>query len=137
MRTFSEIEKMIRKLKGLKTSAQVAGLLNVKPNTIATWKVRNKIPFVLLVAFCEAEEINFDWLLTGQGATYRKDRSFGPRRQNDYLVSAPPGPEYDGKYYNLVNNDCFKGVIEILLKHSPENRKILLKSILNLLETHI
>ncbi len=40
---------------------------NIKPNTLSTWKKRNKIPYELLEEISQNENLSLDWLLTGKG----------------------------------------------------------------------
>ncbi len=62
MRTFSEIVLEIIRLKGYKSEAQVADLLNLKPSSLSSCKARNSYPFDELFAFCEEENVPLDHL---------------------------------------------------------------------------
>ena len=54
----------------LKTDAEFARFLGIKPQTLAAWYVRNSFDIELLYAKCI--DINPDWLLSGQGEILRK-----------------------------------------------------------------
>jgi len=61
----SEIKSHYR----LKTDADFARFLEIKPQTLASWYTRNSFDIELLYAKCV--DINSDWLLSGTGAMLR------------------------------------------------------------------
>lgn len=52
-----------------KNDAELARHLDVLPSRISNWVSRNSIDFQLVFTRCE--ELNFDWLLRGEGNIYR------------------------------------------------------------------
>ena len=58
---------------GLRTDADFARFLEIKPQTLASWYKRNSFDIELLYAKCE--DISPDWLLTGFGEMLRKNIS--------------------------------------------------------------
>jgi len=67
------VKKILSRLKevyNLRYDSELANLLGVKQSTLSTWKSRNNIDYDLIFAFCE--NINIDWLLTGEGEKYKK-----------------------------------------------------------------
>lgn len=66
-----DIELIINRLKEiLKTDKikDVAEYLEVKPNTLSSWKARNTIDYELIFSKCDG--VNFQWLLTGKGSMF-------------------------------------------------------------------
>ncbi|NPV35104.1 MAG: hypothetical protein HPY80_00390 [Bacteroidales bacterium] len=53
------------------TDIELAKILGIKPNTISTWRNRNSIDWNLIFAKCE--NINLNWLLTGEGSMLRTE----------------------------------------------------------------
>lgn len=51
------------------TDIELSKILEVKPNTISTWRNRNTIDWELIFAKCD--NINLNWLLTGEGPMLR------------------------------------------------------------------
>ena len=45
---------------------------DIKPNTLSTWKKRNKIPYELLENISQNENLSMDWLLSGEGHPEKK-----------------------------------------------------------------
>ncbi|MBF0263515.1 MAG: helix-turn-helix domain-containing protein [Magnetococcales bacterium] len=45
----------------------IAERLYVEPQTVSTWKGRNDVPFSQAIAFAKRENLNIEWLLTGEG----------------------------------------------------------------------
>jgi len=69
---FAEIIERIKKIKGIHDDHEVASLLGFTKSAFSERKRRNSIPRDRLEVFCERENINIDWLLTGEGLTYRQ-----------------------------------------------------------------
>lgn len=62
--TVKDIIGRLKSALNLKTDTSLAKLLNVKQNTIASWKIRNSIDYHLMFTVCD--NINLNWLLTGE-----------------------------------------------------------------------
>lgn len=73
MKSLVEIIENIKKLKSLSSDAEVAELLGMKKQTLATAKMRNSIPFEILISFCYKEDISLDWLFLTGGTIRKKD----------------------------------------------------------------
>jgi phage repressor protein C with HTH and peptisase S24 domain len=86
MRTVNEILDEIKKLKGLKTDTELAGLFYVKPNTVSNWRKRNTLPYEQIITFCEKENVDIRNILLGKNGD--KTIPFDPRITNTY------SPEY-------------------------------------------
>ncbi|MEW6068929.1 MAG: helix-turn-helix domain-containing protein [Nitrospirota bacterium] len=69
MRTIDEILDKIKQLKGIKKDTDLAKMLNVKPNTLATWRIRKTIPHDVLFRFCEEHQYDMSWLISGELTT--------------------------------------------------------------------
>ena len=69
MQTIDEILNKIKAIKGIKKDIELAKLLSVKQNTLATWRIRKTIPYDVIYRFCEEHQIDVVWLLTGQITT--------------------------------------------------------------------
>jgi phage repressor protein C with HTH and peptisase S24 domain len=66
-----DVKKILERFKqalNIYTDSSLAEYLGIKPNTISTWRARNTIDFELLFSKCE--DININWLLTGEGEPY-------------------------------------------------------------------
>jgi phage repressor protein C with HTH and peptisase S24 domain len=65
MLTMAEIIERIKKMKGFSTDSEVASALGLKPQTLATSKMRGSIPFDTIISFCDKENCSLDNLLRG------------------------------------------------------------------------
>lgn len=65
MLTTAEIIDRIKRMKNLATDSEVASLLGLKPQTLATSKMRGSIPYGALISFCDKEGCSLDLLLRG------------------------------------------------------------------------
>ena len=61
-----------------KTDTDLAHFLGVSPNTITTWKMRDSLNFDLVFAKCD--NLNYDWLLTGEGEMIRSSAGQNSRK---------------------------------------------------------
>jgi len=62
------IIERIKKFKNVANDSEVAELLKMKTQTLATAKMRDSIPYENLIAFCDEEELSLEWLLKGRGS---------------------------------------------------------------------
>jgi len=54
------------------SNIELAKKLGVSPTTISNWKTRNTIDYELI--FTKCEEVNYNWLINGEGDMYLKDK---------------------------------------------------------------
>ena len=67
-----EILDRLKKALNVRTDTDLAKYLGVKQNTISTWKSRNSFDYKLIFSICDENNIDIDWLLTGEGEMFRK-----------------------------------------------------------------
>jgi len=65
MRDILKIIERMRLAANVDNDVQLANYLNIKANTITTWKARRKVPYEHLDEISQNESVSFDWLLTG------------------------------------------------------------------------
>lgn len=115
MSRISPIIKRIKDVSGLRTDADVAKKLGLKPNTLAERKTRDSIPFEEIFRFCVQNEIYLDWLLTGLGPKFKSKQSdIASESQAEYSATQPGSDPYDEKLSDL------KRVIETTKKNSED-----------------
>lgn len=101
------ILKRFKKVHGIKTDAELARILGVKPNTIAMWKVRNYIDMNLLIAH---NLHSLDYIIMGR--KYEGDKShYVSEQQNNY--TADINLKHKIKRLELENAEL-KGQVKIL-----------------------
>ena len=65
------IENILNRIKQaytIKSDAELARFLDIKPSTLANWRKRGTINFNLVFTKCES--ISLDWLIFGRGNTF-------------------------------------------------------------------
>ena len=87
----SLILRKIKKELKLKSDADFARFLGVKPQTLASWYSRNTYDTYLLYSKCE--RLNPHWLLTGEGSMLK---------DGDPTPAVAPSPIYKDKYVALL-----------------------------------
>lgn len=66
--------KKLKKALKISTDIQLSELLNVKPNTISTWKKRNSLDYKAIISICELYEIDLNTLFFEKTAINVVDR---------------------------------------------------------------
>ena len=70
----------------VKGTGQLAKKLGVEPGAVSNWKKgRNRPNYEAIFALCESHEINFHWLLTGQGKMLLKDMRDMSKKEEIFL----------------------------------------------------
>ncbi len=69
----SDIIERIKEVKELQFDYEVAGLLQVEPETLRMWKHRNQIPFEEIREFCKKNKFNYGWIMDGEGRKFSSD----------------------------------------------------------------
>jgi len=62
-----EIIKRTKQCLKIKTDSDLANLLNLKQNTISSWKRRQNIDLTAIITLCTPTGVSIDWLLYGKG----------------------------------------------------------------------
>ena len=99
MSRLNNIINRVKEVSGLRTDADVAKCLGLKPNTLSERKARNSVPYEEIFKFCIENEIYFDWILTGIGPRL-KIRDLAQEPRTPYETSSDSGP-YDEKVGEL------------------------------------
>lgn len=70
----TSVSLLLARLKLLTQSdsdAQLSKALQISPQTLSSWKVRDSIPYAFCVEIARARACSLDWLLLGEGAPQR------------------------------------------------------------------
>jgi hypothetical protein len=97
MKTSSDVLDRIMQVAQVTTDVNLAGLLNVKPSTVATWRRRNSIPFKKIVAFCQSRHVSLSHVICGQGDPYIDAGRQGLDALQEKPGLAEVSPEYGSK----------------------------------------
>lgn len=65
---------VVRRLKqatGASSDSALAKALDVSPQTLSSWKSRDRVPYALCVELALREGVSLDWLLLGEGDPLR------------------------------------------------------------------
>ncbi|MHC5353811.1 helix-turn-helix domain-containing protein [Myroides sp. LJL115] len=74
----STILQKIKKTVGVKTDLELSKLLNVKPNTISSWKKRNSLQYETIIELCEKYDVDLNQLFKDSPiSSYTTDQSKG------------------------------------------------------------
>lgn len=71
--SIKESEIVLSRLKqvfSVSSDVALCEALSVSPQTLSSWKSRNKIPYANCVEISNQKDISLDWLLTGRGTMY-------------------------------------------------------------------
>lgn len=78
------IIKRLKKRLKIKTDIELSSILNIKPNTISTWKKRNSLDFSSIITICDLYEIDLNEIFLGKEEL---KRDTAENKENTILVS--------------------------------------------------
>ena len=73
-----DILSRIKQIESVRLDKDLLEILNVQQARISAWNARNTIPLEILVEYALQRNININWLLTGEGSIYNKDKEQDP-----------------------------------------------------------
>ena len=87
---------------GIKTDTELASLLNLKQNTISSWRGRGYIDLISIIKLCDG--VNTDWLIYGEGRQHEKpkpefDVNNESRRLDQMILETVKDMEIEKKRY--------------------------------------
>lgn len=71
MLNYSEIFERMLKAGNLKNSSEMAKILGITPQAISNYRKKSELPAGFVFKFAQMYGISVDWLLTGEGETFR------------------------------------------------------------------
>ncbi|PKP20742.1 MAG: hypothetical protein CVU04_03290 [Bacteroidetes bacterium HGW-Bacteroidetes-20] len=81
----SQIIRNIKIAFGFKNDTEFAKYLGITPQTLASWNSRNMFNLELIYAKCE--NIDANYLLTGEGQMFRNSSENSPNKSTSHLIS--------------------------------------------------
>lgn len=140
MSRLNHIINRIKEISGLRTDADVAKTLGLKPNTLSERKARDSVPFEEIFRYCVQKEIYLDWILTGVGPKL-KTRDLAQEPRTNYGTEPPDSGPYDEKvgelkraiettkkisrqYHLGLNDDTLSLIINMVYIHGLSNDAI-------------
>jgi len=71
----TEIFTRLKKVLNIRNDADLARLLSVTPNKLSVWKLRNTVPYEVLILFCREKGLPLEWVLTGESESEQVGRA--------------------------------------------------------------
>lgn len=91
MKSSIEVIKKLKELLDIKTDFELAKLLDVKPNTVSSWKSRESLHFEKIIALCEMHKIDLNTLFL---AGTESNNSFNIYKRRVKMISVEHHFEY-------------------------------------------
>ncbi|MDY6904125.1 MAG: helix-turn-helix domain-containing protein [Thermodesulfobacteriota bacterium] len=124
---FSDILNRIKEASGQKKDIDIANALNLKQSTFANAKKRDSIPYEALITFCNKNQINIHWLLTGEGEPFFEKTS---PVYNEGDKEKPPAREKgETEYEQYWDEMGFGEAVEMLQQIYGSGNKKLIRAI--------
>lgn len=57
----------LKELLQVESDSALCEVINVSPQTLSSWKTRDKVPYAICVDYSQIADASLDWLLTGEG----------------------------------------------------------------------
>ena len=106
MQSVTEVIKNLKGLLGIKTDLELARLINVKPNTISSWKSRETFQYDTIIELCRQRNIDLNEVFFDK---YEVSFEKGLNRRKVVMVSVQNQLEYfiANKASEALNPICF------------------------------
>ncbi|MBA1324598.1 helix-turn-helix domain-containing protein [Pseudomonas plecoglossicida] len=75
----------LKHVTGTSSDSALAKVLDVSPQTLSSWKVRESIPYAFCIAVAQRHNVSLDWLLLGIGSPSRTAPAATPPAAGDLL----------------------------------------------------
>ena len=133
----SLILKKIKKSLKITTDIQLSEFLNIKPNTISTWKKRNSLDYAALISICELYEIDLNEIFF-EKENIRKDNNYSSETplvcretQFQYCIgggSVDSLPKYNFPFVRAENTRAFQVLSNNMSPLIEENSYVVCES---------
>ncbi|MGF6395846.1 helix-turn-helix domain-containing protein [Pseudomonas plecoglossicida] len=70
---FPAVLARLKQLTGANSDVQLARSLNISPQTLSSWKIRQSIPYSLCIDLADIHGCSLDWLLLGNQSPDKSD----------------------------------------------------------------
>mgnify|MGYP002725716131 CR=1 FL=1 len=113
---FKKIIEEVKRIENLNFDSEVADLLGIQADKFRMRKSRNSIPYEELATYCNIKNINFNWLMTGEGAVYIQETE----KEMEIKRLQKENSNLKDNYYQITKEDrtAILGVAEKLEKQS-------------------
>ncbi len=98
IQTAKSILTRVKKVFKIKTDAQLAELLNIKPNTISSWKKRNTLDYESIIAQCNKANIDLNEIFLG-------NENFSFKKKTTPIITKEMLFQYTTGELNLERSD--------------------------------
>ena len=131
------IDRLKKALK-IKTDIELSEFLNIKPNTISTWKKRDSVDFDSIISICELYELDLNeiFLNKKKASNYTADTPLVSRevqfqyvRENDIASFLEILPKYSFPFVNSEETRAFQVISNNMFPFIEENSYVVCEKI--------
>lgn len=131
------IDRLKKALK-IKTDIELSEFLNIKPNTISTWKKRDSVDFDSIISICELYELDLNeiFLNKKKASGYSADTPLVSRevqfqyvRENDIASFIEILPKYSFPFVNAEETRAFQVISNNMFPFIEENSYVVCEKI--------
>jgi len=131
------IDRLKRALK-IKTDIELSEFLNIKPNTISTWKKRNSVDFDSIISICELYELDLNEIflnkkkVSGYSANtplVSREVQFQYVRENDINSFLEILPKYSFPFINADETRAFQVISNNMFPFIEENSYVMCEKV--------
>lgn len=131
------IDRLKKALK-IKTDIELSEFLNIKPNTISTWKKRDSVDFDSIISICELYELDLNEIFLNKKkiSDYVADTPLVSRevqfqyvRENDIASFIEILPKYSFPFVNAEETRAFQVISNNMFPYVEENSYVVCEKI--------
>lgn len=128
----------LKKALKIKTDIELSEFLNIKPNTISTWKKRDSVDFDSIISICELYELDLNeiFLNKKKSSTYSAETPLVSRevqfqyvRENDIASFLEILPKYNFPFINSEESRAFQVISNNMFPFIEENSYVVCEKI--------
>jgi Bacteriophage CI repressor helix-turn-helix domain. len=85
---FDDIIPRLKTAINVSNDADLAGRMGMKPNTFSNRKKSGSLPYEEIIRIADSENVNINWIFSGQGSMYRDQPTVNPEESLDQRNTA-------------------------------------------------
>jgi len=131
------IDRLKKALK-IKTDIELSEFLNIKPNTISTWKKRDSVDFDSIISICELYELDLNEIFLNKKKVFEytsdtplvsREVQFQYVRENDIASFLEILPKYSFPFVNAEETRAFQVISNNMFPYVEENSYVVCEKI--------
>lgn len=102
----------------INTDKNLCKLIDIKPNTLSTWKKRDSLDFNKIIALCESKNLDLNYIFFDEKKFSADNENEKPLLKTESLLAEPPEVKIF-KEFQLINTNRNIALFQSILSYHP------------------